>query len=254
MDISSDLELFEADMSVNSDSDSTPTSTENSGSDHSILHSFSSNSDSSLSFFDDSDSSSVTSYEHDSDLDVPDLLPAGYPDSDDESDSDEQSNSSIDDDGYMSGFEADVESDWDDVELDVGIESPNTATKLGRFVRSQVEEMYSSRYEAPRTRIRRGPATMRHVLDVLKTERPDHFRQELRVTPYTFDAMLKRISHDPVFYNNSPNQQMPVEDQLAITLYRFGHFGNAAGLDKVSKWSSYGKGTVSLATHRVMTA
>ena len=47
---------------------------------------------------------------------------------------------------------------------------------------------------------------------------------------------------------------MPVEDQLAITLYRFGHFGNAVGLDKVSKWSGYGKGTVSLATHRVMTA
>lgn len=47
---------------------------------------------------------------------------------------------------------------------------------------------------------------------------------------------------------------MPVEDQVAITLYRFGHFGNAAGLDKVAKWSGYSKGTVGLATRRVMTA
>ena len=46
---------------------------------------------------------------------------------------------------------------------------------------------------------------------------------------------------------------MPIEDQLAIILYHFGHFGNVAGLDKVAKWSRYSKGTILLVTWRVMT-
>ena len=47
---------------------------------------------------------------------------------------------------------------------------------------------------------------------------------------------------------------MPIEHQLAITLYHFGHFGNAASLDDVAKWSGYTKGTVLLVTHCVMMA
>lgn len=93
---------------------------------------------------------------------------------------------------------------------------------------------------------------MPHILNVLKTERPDHFREELHISPYTFDCLVSAIIDDPVFSNLSPNEQMPVEDHIAITLYRFGHFGNAAGFDNVSKWSGYSKGTVGLATRRVM--
>ncbi|KAF8057057.1 hypothetical protein FPV67DRAFT_1677815 [Lyophyllum atratum] len=85
-----------------------------------------------------------------------------------------------------------------------------------------------------------------------KHDRPDIFRRELRVSPYTFDRMVNRLLGDSIFSNNSQNEQMPVEDQLAITLYRFGHFGNAAGLDSVARWSGYAKGTVSLATRHVV--
>ena len=56
------------------------------------------------------------------------------------------------------------------------------------------------------------------------------------------------------FTNNSHNAQMPIEDQIAITLFRFGHSGNAAGLQKVANWAGVGKGTVTLATRRVMIA
>ncbi|KAF9256657.1 hypothetical protein L218DRAFT_1007144 [Marasmius fiardii PR-910] len=62
--------------------------------------------------------------------------------------------------------------------------------------------------------------------------RPDHFRNELRVSPYTFDQLLRQIEHDPVFSDNSQKAQMPVEYQLAITLNRFGHYGNSIQLDK----------------------
>lgn len=47
---------------------------------------------------------------------------------------------------------------------------------------------------------------------------------------------------------------MPVEEQLAITLYRFGHDGNAASLQCVANWAGVSKGTVGVVTLRVMTA
>ncbi|KAF8155851.1 hypothetical protein B0H34DRAFT_783564 [Crassisporium funariophilum] len=87
-----------------------------------------------------------------------------------------------------------------------------------------------------------GPGQLPHILNILKHERLDNFCQELQVSPYTFNRLVEHL------------MQMPVEDQVAIALYCFGHFGNAAGLNKVAKWSGYAKGTVHLATQRVMTA
>jgi hypothetical protein len=50
----------------------------------------------------------------------------------------------------------------------------------------------------------------------------------LWVTLYTFDKLHEKIENDLIFFNNSKNFQIPAEEQLAITLYRFGHDGNAA--------------------------
>ncbi|THU90018.1 hypothetical protein K435DRAFT_617581, partial [Dendrothele bispora CBS 962.96] len=70
-----------------------------------------------------------------------------------------------------------------------------------------------------------------------------------------FDCLVKAIDNDEVFATNSElSQQDPVEEQLAVTLYRFGHDGNASGLQSTANWSGLGKGTVHLYTHRVMTA
>jgi hypothetical protein len=121
-------------------------------------------------------------------------------------------------------------------------------------VREQVEVMYAHRYEEPRDALPRGPAYLRHLLTALKDSRPDLFRQDLRVSPPTFDKIITAISDDPVFYNNSNNPQLAVEDQLAIALYRFGHDGNAASLQGVANWAGVGKGTVTLCTKRVMAA
>lgn len=201
---------------------------------------------------------------------MPELLPAGYPDSDEEDvglDPEDDSSSSAgdssnseggyDEGGYGSGIDGDVE-DWEEDECEIGgfeaTPTETTTTRLSRAVREELVDIYDRRYDKPRQPFPRPPGTMPHVLNVLKTERPDHFRQELRVSPYTFDCLVSAIINDPIFSNRSSNEQMPVEDQVAITLYRFGHFGNAAGLDKVAKWSGYSKGTVGLATRRVMTA
>ncbi|PPQ83037.1 hypothetical protein CVT25_005279 [Psilocybe cyanescens] len=47
---------------------------------------------------------------------------------------------------------------------------------------------------------------------------------------------------------------MPVEEQLAIALYRFGHFGNSASVESVAQWAGCSAGTVVNSTRRVMQA
>ncbi|KAJ8502842.1 hypothetical protein ONZ45_g11386 [Pleurotus djamor] len=126
--------------------------------------------------------------------------------------------------------------------------------RLRMWVLHNISDMYTQRYEVPREPFPRGPSYLHHVLRTLKNSRPDHFRQELRVSPHTFDSIVAAIEANAVFFNNSQNAQIPVEEQLAITLYRFGHDGNAASLQSVANWAGVGKGTVLLATRRVMTA
>jgi hypothetical protein len=53
-----------------------------------------------------------------------------------------------------------------------------------------------SRDEMPR-----GPGYIYHALDVFMPQRPDLFREELRVTPQTFQKILSEIIDDPIFSN-----------------------------------------------------
>ena len=127
-------------------------------------------------------------------------------------------------------------------------------SRLRKWVYTQIANMYTSRYEIPRDGLPRGPSYLHFVLVSLKTGRPDHFRQQLRINPTTFDALVTAIEQDPIFMNRSNNAQMPVEQQLAITLFRFGRDGNASGLQDVANWAGVAKGTVSLVSRRVMVA
>jgi hypothetical protein len=76
----------------------------------------------------------------------------------------------------------------------------------------------------------------------------------LRITPPCFDDLVATLQDDPIFSNNSNNSQTPVKEQVAIALYRFGHYGNAASQMKVALWAGVGYGTVGLFTSRVMAA
>ncbi|KAJ7922132.1 hypothetical protein B0H13DRAFT_2317736 [Mycena leptocephala] len=130
--------------------------------------------------------------------------------------------------------------------------------------------MYEHRYEQPRDTLPRSPLYLHHVLTALKNGRADHFRQNLRVNPLTFDALVAALEDDPVFLkrelvallshqqaidvaiwqwshqfahvpkatrwlqwllrklvDNSNHPQLPVDQQVAVALYRFGHDGNA---------------------------
>ena len=188
---------------------------------------------------------SETSLGSESGLDIPELVSLGH-------DSDSSSSS-----GYSGDVGSDVESDILEVSDDEDDEDEyhgDRWARLRRWVHQHIGEMYANRYEMPRAGIPRGPSRMHHVLFILKSARPDQFHEELRVTPLTFDALVGKLQNDIVFQNNSSKPQMPVEEQLAVALYRFGHDGNAASVQGVANWAGVGKGTVLLVTHRVMTA
>lgn len=154
------------------------------------------------------------------------------------------------DESAMSGIEADDE-DSSDEDSDYGHRGPSGIRK---WMQEEIDAMHESRYQEPRNKLPRGPSYLHHVLTTLKHDRDDHFRQALRVSPRTFDALVKELENDPVFANDSNHAQLPVDQQLAVALYRFGHDGNAASIQSVANWAGLGKGTVHLITRRVLTA
>jgi hypothetical protein len=60
-------------------------------------------------------------------------------------------------------------------------------------------------------------------------------------------------AHD-IFHNNSNNPQAPVEVQLAIFLFRTGHYGNAASPEAIGHWAGVSPGMVTNCTNCVMVA
>ncbi|KAF7307937.1 DDE Tnp4 domain-containing protein [Mycena kentingensis (nom. inval.)] len=148
---------------------------------------------------------------------------------------------------------SDIEEESDTPLSDIDLDDSHHT--LHTILRRHIETLYARRYLAPRTRITRlADSLLDETLFIKKSERPDHFRERLRLSPATFDRLVDVLELDEVFSNNSESQQAPVERQLAVALYWFGHDGNAASQQSVADWAGIGKGTVALWTRRVITA
>ena len=145
-----------------------------------------------------------------------------------------------------SGYSGNMESEFESEMLEV-LDDPDNKKEFGRFaspgnhwehlrrwVHQHIEEMYANHYEMPCGEISRGPSHMHHVLFALKSACPNQFCEELCITPLTFHALVAKLASDIIFGNNLSNPQMPVEEQLAIMLYWFGHDGNSASLQGVA--------------------
>ena len=91
------------------------------------------------------------------------------------------------------------------------------------FTSCFILKIWNHRYEMPHDGLPRGPSYLQHVLTALKNQRGDHFREQLRLDPTTFDVLVSEIEDHPVFMNQSNNPQISVEEQVTITLFRFGH-------------------------------
>lgn len=68
-------------------------------------------------------------------------------------------------------------------------------------------------------------------------EDPTHhhrFTSMVRVSPRVFDFILEMIEDHPIFLNKSNQPQAPVDEQLAVTLFRLGHYGSAASVRAIA--------------------
>ncbi|KIK92399.1 hypothetical protein PAXRUDRAFT_829997, partial [Paxillus rubicundulus Ve08.2h10] len=74
------------------------------------------------------------------------------------------------------------------------------------------------------------------------------------MTPECSDVLLAALQDDPVFQSQSNLLQMPVDAQLAIALYHFGHYGNAISTTMIAFWAGIGYRTVWFVTNCIMTA
>nr|GAT43430.1 predicted protein [Mycena chlorophos] len=91
------------------------------------------------------------------------------------------------------------------------------------------------------------------LLERYKSNDIPRFWRNLSVTPPTFDALLAHIQLHPVFIGGEgAASQTPVDQQLAIALYHFDHFGNAVSLESIAQSAGKLAGTVVNATRRVM--
>ncbi|KAF7297512.1 DDE Tnp4 domain-containing protein [Mycena indigotica] len=81
-----------------------------------------------------------------------------------------------------------------------------------------------------------------------------NFVNIVRISPFVFASIVTMIENDPVFQNNSQNEQTPVDKQLAVTLYRMGRYGNGGSVDDVARFAGVGHGSVTLFTSRCFDA
>lgn len=125
--------------------------------------------------------------------------------------------------------------------------SPDILTKYLYFV-------HSRRYLLERVAIPKSSSQLILLLHVYRFDHPELFRSAFRLNPATFDALIAVISPSPIFQNQSTNDQLPLDWQLGIALYRLGHYGNAASISKIALYLGVGAGTVDLCTRRVIAA
>jgi hypothetical protein len=97
-------------------------------------------------------------------------------------------------------------------------------------------------------------ASQLHLLEHWRDGNLDQYRRRVRVDPNTFDGIVEKIRDHGIFHNNSHVPQAPVETQLAIFLFRAGHYGNAASPEAIGHWAGVSPGTVVNCTNRVMVA
>jgi hypothetical protein len=91
-------------------------------------------------------------------------------------------------------------------------------------------------------------------LTKFRHDHPDRFRKRLRVSPVVFDRLVELIENHDIFHNNSHVPQHPIPTQLAIFLYRVGHYGNSSSPEYVAQWAGVSVGTVINATYRCLVA
>ncbi|KAK9311617.1 hypothetical protein V1524DRAFT_24399 [Lipomyces starkeyi] len=132
----------------------------------------------------------------------------------------------------------------------------NTQMELRKSLLKLAVHASQKYYLSDRIMIPRSQEQFWLLMGHYKNHNSQLFRNKLRVTPETFDALVNVLEKADVFLqlDTMRNGCLSVEKHVAIALYRFGHYGNRASIEEVAAWAGVSAGTVENATNRVMSA
>jgi hypothetical protein len=164
--------------------------------------------------------------------------------------------------------DADSISDLSSISSLSSLSSDHSAASHLSLSHSEIEEIFYSNSQADLDRLRQDILTSRvlrdnpkvkkapqiQLLQIWRKDNTDQYRCKVCVDTSTFNGLVEKICRHPVFSNNSNVPQKPVSTQLAIFLYRAGHYGNAASPEAIGHWAGVSPGTVVNCTNRVMLA
>ena len=114
----------------------------------------------------------------------------------------------------------------------------------------------ATRYLSPHTPVSKlDQSSLSLVWEYAKdANQHERFQHMLRVSPYVFEVIYELIKDHNAFTSASNNHQTPVRDQLAVTLFRMGCYGNAASLEDIARESGCSEGSVEAFTTRCFAA
>jgi len=148
------------------------------------------------------------------------------------------------------------------------VSSLNSDDQPTLLLLSDINKMYASQIQAcidqlchhiiTKRVLRKNPAIEKasqfHLLKLWHNGNLDQYRKRVCVDPNIFDGIINTIHDHNIFHNNSNVPQAPIKIQLAIFLFRAGHYGNAASPEAIGHWAGVSLGTVVNCTNCVMLA
>ncbi|CAD6985488.1 unnamed protein product, partial [Tilletia controversa] len=117
-----------------------------------------------------------------------------------------------------------------------------------------IDAVHHRRYLSTRSAVARLGVTIGERL--LAYERDEDFlryRQLVRMEPAAFRSIVSRLAVHPIF-NPKYGKTAPVEDQIAIALFRFGHDGNGASVKNTAELCAFSEGSIVNFTRRAVEA
>ena len=119
------------------------------------------------------------------------------------------------------------------------------------LLRGIYEEIRTTRYLVPRTRV---PKSTEWVLRVLPQLSDDRFRSYTRMHRRSFGILCSMIEDHSVFQNHSSCAQVPVDQQLLVALAKLANDGSSSSVRPVASVHGVSEGHVVNCISRVVTA
>ena len=138
----------------------------------------------------------------------------------------------------------------EDAVVEMVVAHPTQGNQIFDNAVEDVIAVYSQRCLVPRLLVPKSDEWFRRILP---NYGDDLFRTFMRVSRQDFNRVLMLIENNSVFKGPNSYKQLEIDEQLALTLYKFGNDGTGSGIVNVAAlFGVGGGGTVMKVVTRVI--